>query len=136
MFQKRDALLIAAILCAAALAYGIMVLTRSQQTLSNSVDVWVGNVLYQTVKLGKPQIITVEQANGERNVIEISEKGARMAESSCKNQLCVLQGEVTADNWLRRSLGRKVICLPNRVMVELAVEDADQIQRELDLPDV
>ena len=136
MFQKKDIILIAAILCAAALTYGAMLLTRSRQTLSNSVDIWVGNALYQTVRLGKSQMITIEQANGERNVIEIDENGARMAESSCKNQLCVLQGEVTADNWIHRSLGRKVICLPNRVMVELAIQNAEQIQRELDLPDV
>jgi hypothetical protein len=45
VFQKKDIILIAAILCAAALSYGIMMFTRSRQTLSNSVDIWVGNIL-------------------------------------------------------------------------------------------
>lgn len=136
MFGKRDLLLIAAVLCVAVAAYGAMMLGRSQQTLSDSVYIWVGESLRQTAKLGAPQTITIAQDSGEINVVEITEKGARMLESSCRNQLCVQQGEVTVDNWLRRSLGRSLICLPNRVIVELAILDAEQIQRELDLPDV
>jgi len=135
LFRKRDLLLIAVVLFVAAIAYGAMLFGRSRQTLSDSVDIWVGNALYQSVKLA-PQTIAVEQENGERNVVEINEKGARIVESTCKNQLCVRQGEVTVENWFRRSLGRSVICLPNRVIVELAILDAEQMQRELDLPDV
>lgn len=136
MFHKRDILLITAILCIAAAAYGFMIWTRSEQTLLGTVDIWVNNSLYQSVSLGKPQTILIEQENGERNVVEIGEEGARIVESSCKNQLCVQQGEVNVNNWVRRSLGRSVICLPNRLIVELAVSDAEQIQQDLDLPDV
>lgn len=47
-----------------------------------------------------------------------------MESSTCHNQLCVQQGEVTRDNWSRRALGAHILCLPNRVDAELEVEAA------------
>ena len=48
------------------------------------------------------------------NVVEISERGAVMASSTCHNQLCVQMGEVTLDNWETRPNQQFIICLPNR----------------------
>lgn len=136
MFQKKDILMIGAVLCIALVAYGLMLRARSGQVLSNMVIISANNVQYETVPLGATRRITVTQENGDVNIVEVDEKGARMAESSCKNQLCVHQGAVTVENWLYRSLGRSIICLPNRVIVELSVENAQQIQLDQDLADV
>ena len=44
-----------------------------------------------------------------------------MASSTCGNQLCVHMGAVTLNNWETRPQQTYIICLPNRVSVELAV---------------
>ena len=68
---------------------------------------------------GKEWRRVVEQEDGSRNEIVVTSEGAYMAFSSCDNQLCVHMGEVTLDNWETRPNQAFIICLPNRVSVEL-----------------
>lgn len=75
------------------------------------------------VPLSQPQTITVDQGSGMVNVIEVTERGAVMRSSTCENQLCVHMGEVNVDNWEYRVNGAFIICLPNRVTVELKVKE-------------
>ena len=82
-----------------------------------------GGAEYARVPLGQKQTLTVTQEDGSVNVIEISERGAVMASSTCHNQLCVQMGEVTLDNWETRPNQQFIICLPNRVSVELVVKE-------------
>ena len=65
--------------------------------------------------------MTVAQKDGCVNVVEVSSRGAVMLSSTCDNQLCVNMGEVTVDNWEFRPNQQFIICLPNRVSIELAV---------------
>lgn len=78
---------------------------------------------YARVPLSRPQTVTVRQKDGSVNVIEVTERGAVMQSSTCGNQLCVKMGEVTLDNWQFRPNQQFIICLPNRVSVELAVTE-------------
>ena len=78
---------------------------------------------YARVPLSQPQTVTIEQPGGEVNVVEVSDHGAVMLSSTCRNQLCVHMGEVTVDNWELRLSQAFIICLPNRVSVELVVVD-------------
>ena len=71
--------------------------------------------------VGEEGDVTVDQGNGKVNVIHMTEKGFYMASSTCDNQLCVHQGEVTVDNYQQRILGASVLCLPNNVDLELVV---------------
>lgn len=73
----------------------------------------------QTVPLTESRELVIEQENGERNVVVIFPGGFYMKESTCRNQDCVGQGEVTLDNMGKRLLYNQVICLPNRVVLEL-----------------
>lgn len=73
------------------------------------------------VPLSAPRTVTVEQPDGAVNVVEVSDHGAVMLSSTCDNQLCVHMGEVTVDNWEFRPNQAFIICLPNRVSVELVV---------------
>ena len=73
------------------------------------------------VPLSAPRTVTVEQPGGAVNVVEVSDHGAMMLSSTCDNQLCVHMGEVTVDNWEFRPNQAFIICLPNRVSVELVV---------------
>ena len=71
--------------------------------------------------VGEEGDVTVDQGNGKVNVIHMTEKGFYMASSTCDNQFCVHQGEVTIDNYQQRILGASVLCLPNNVDLELVV---------------
>lgn len=106
-------------------------LQRSRQVAKDEIAVYVDGKLYAASPLRAGQDLTVEQEDGSVNVIRMTENGFYMQSSTCKNQDCVHQGDVTRDNWSQRLLGTHVICLPNRVDVVLMVESADP-----ELPDV
>ena len=54
-----------------------------------------------------------------------------MAESNCRNQDCLRQGSVTAENAGLRPLGGKIICLPHPLVLELVFEDEESIRLEV-----
>ena len=59
----------------------------------------------------------------ETNIIRLSSDGALMESSTCDNQDCVMQGQVTLTNKAERVLQNMIICLPNEVGVELYSRD-------------
>ncbi len=74
----------------------------------------------------EPMNLTVNQTDADgnvySNVICLTPEGVYMAASTCENQDCVQQGEVTLDNRELRVLGSWIICLPHQVSVELYSE--------------
>jgi len=50
------------------------------------------------------------------NVIEITNKGARMVESSCPDKLGIKSGEIT-------KAGQMIICVPNKIFVRVVGEN-------------
>ncbi len=122
------------ILCLVVLGAGALLgyqLQRGRQVAKDEIAVYVDGKLYAASPLKPGKDLTVEQEDGSVNVIRMTENGFYMQSSTCKNQDCVHQGEVTRDNWSQRLLGAHVICLPNRVDVVLTVESTDP-----DIPDV
>ncbi len=122
------------ILCLVVLGAGALLgyqLQRGRQVAKDEIAVYVDGKLYAASPLKQGKDLTVEQEDGSVNVIRMTENGFYMKSSTCKNQDCVHQGEVTRDNWSQRLLGAHVICLPNRVDVVLTVENTDP-----DIPDV
>jgi Uncharacterized protein conserved in bacteria len=109
----------------------VLHLTRQGQEAKQEIAVYVNGTLYAVSPLQPGMDLKVSQEDGSVNVIRMTEDGFYMESSTCKNQDCVKQGPVTRDNWTGRILGNQVICLPNRVIVELQVESNDP-----DLPDV
>ncbi|MCL1964167.1 MAG: NusG domain II-containing protein [Firmicutes bacterium] len=136
MIRKKDWLIICLALLMSAAAYGAMVWARGGQALSGMVEIRVNGELYAAVPLDEERDVVIEQESGEKNIISINDGGVRMAYASCKNQLCLHQGEVTASNWAARALGRSIVCLPNRVLVELALSDSGRRIVDENLPDV
>jgi len=53
------------------------------------------------------------------NVVALTPNGAYMHSSTCENQDCVNQGQVTLENKATRVLSNLVLCLPNEVVIEL-----------------
>ena len=122
--NKKNALVIAAVAALALLLLGLALLRPPVKTAEEDmVIITVDGKEYARVPLSRPQTVTVRQDNGSVNVIEVSDHGAVMQSSTCGNQLCVKMGEVTVDNWQFRPNQQFIICLPNRVSVELAVTE-------------
>lgn len=78
---------------------------------------------YGLIPLTGEQEVTIDQADGSHNVVQVFAGGFRMKESNCTNQDCILQGDVTLANIGARPLANQVICLPHRVVLELVTAD-------------
>ncbi|MBQ2930157.1 MAG: NusG domain II-containing protein [Clostridia bacterium] len=122
--DKKNFLVIGLILIAAAALFAWSTLARPMPAAEeNQVIITVDGKEYKRIPLSQPQTVTVRQADGCVNTVEVTERGAVMQSSTCGNQLCVKMGEVTVDNWEFRPNQQFIICLPNRVSVELAVTE-------------
>ena len=120
--NKKNYLVIGGILLIAAVMLMLTLLNRPMTVVDEDmIIISVDGKEYARVPLSKPQTVTVAQKDGSVNVVEVSDHGAVMLSSTCDNQLCVEMGEVTVDNWEYRPNQQFIICLPNRVGVELAV---------------
>lgn len=118
--KRKNLLLIGLVVL---LAIGLMALSPLLRTRAaeSMVIVTVDGQEYCRVPLSQPQRVTVDQGDGRVNIIDVTAEGAVMASSTCDNQLCVHMGAVTLSNWETRPQQAYIICLPNRVSVELAV---------------
>ena len=94
----------------------------------------VGGRIRQIEPLDQDRDVTISQPTGEVNVIHITKNGFHMASSTCDNQLCVGEGEVTVDNYRRRILGPYVLCLPNQVELQIVVPGATEAPQDADGP--
>lgn len=84
------------------------------------VLITVGNRQYgDPIPMDREKVITIKQENGHINKVHITPEKVYMEYSSCDNQDCVGQGEITIDNYKTRILSTFVICLPNNVTVEM-----------------
>ena len=95
--------------------------TDTQELAEAYLFIIVNNRVQGIYALGEEGDVTVDQGDGVVNVIHMTENGFYMASSTCDNQLCVGQGEVTVDNYQRRILGTSILCLPHNLDLELVV---------------
>ena len=122
--DKKNLLVILIVLLVSVGLLAVVLLNRPMTAVEEDmVIITIDGKEYTRVPLSKPQTVTVKQDNGCVNVVEVSDHGAVMLSSTCDNQLCVQMGEVTVDNWEFRPNQQFIICLPNRVGVELAVTE-------------
>lgn len=73
---------------------------------------------YAPIKLEHEDVLTLTQGDMV-NTIHVTPESVWMESSTCEGQDCVEQGVVTAENRASRALGNMIICLPNRVQLEL-----------------
>lgn len=86
---------------------------NSGQT-GDKVRISVGGETYGVYDLAQDRTIQVRQ-NGHTNNIIIQGGHVSMASSDCANQVCVNTGAIYL-------AGDSIVCLPNRVMVEILSE--------------
>ncbi len=121
MEKKRNLLILGGVvfLILAAMLVMLLMPKSTSQSGENEILITVDGQEWRRIPLSQPQTVVVEQEDGSRNEIVVTSEGAYMGFSSCDNQLCVHMGEVTLDNWETRPNQAFIICLPNRVSVEL-----------------
>lgn len=85
--------------------------------------VTAGSITYEPIPLYGESAFTLTQSEDKVNVIHATHDSIWMESSTCENQNCVEQGMVTAENRNSRVLGNMIICLPNRVQLELFTAD-------------
>lgn len=121
-------LVIALVLVAVVAAAG-MILKPQTQTPAENVQGWlriqVDDRVMEPVPLVDGGEYVIDQPDGKQNVVHTTASGAVMHFSTCDNQSCVQQGEVTLDNRDSRVLGNMIICLPHKV--SLALYSAEEI---------
>ena len=89
----------------------------------------VGGETLPDLPLTEDGVYMVSQPEKEAvNVIHTTATGAVMHSSTCDNQNCVEQGEVTLDNRDWRVMGNLIVCLPNQVLLELLSAEEAHIQ--------
>ena len=132
MFKKKDLLLFLLVLALAGVLFLLQYINAKNTTALGIVRIWADGKIYREAALGKEETIVIRQDNGCENVVRLTENGFFMESANCHNQLCIGQGEVTTENYPLRSLGTHVLCLPNRVDVELVVEN----RTDMDIPDI
>lgn len=119
--KKRDIIIIVVCLAVALLGLVGIRLFAPQGSITYA-DIYINDMLYEAVPLNEDTVITVDQGDGMVNTIEVKDGAIFMAHSSCADQLCVNQGSMSPETYEKRPLLNWIICLPNKVTVELRVE--------------
>ncbi len=83
------------------------------------VQVRVDGAVVRTFALDQDLVFEIEGVNGGRNLLRIENGEAWVEEASCPDGLCMGMGRIS-------QVGQAVICLPNRVVVEVVSEDAGE----------
>ncbi len=119
----RKKLIAAALLACACLACALFFHPAGKGGKARAIAVYVNGSLYGTYDLEPGKTVEIRQDGENVNIIRMTDGGFEMQYATCRNQDCVRQGEVTAENVSLRALGNRVICLPNRVEVRLIVDE-------------
>ena len=111
--HKFDLILLAALLLAGCLAALALTLFSSR---GNAVRVTVDGKETAVFPLDKDLTYGIAGANGGTNLLVIENGSAYVTNSTCPDHLCEKTGRIN-------KVGQSVICLPNRVIVEITGGD-------------
>ncbi len=118
--KKRDIIIIALVLAIG--LGGMAVVQMMGSKAAGTARIYVGDTLLDEVSLDKDQIIEIDQGSGVVNHVEVKDGAIFMADSTCPDKQCVYQGAMSADTYEQRALFNWIVCLPNRIVVELQLE--------------
>lgn len=133
MIKKRDLILIGICAGLAGLVLWLTPMLRTAPSPENGLY-----MRYQIqgqesvlIPLTEERELTIDQGEGIVNTFRLSPQGFAMENSTCKNQICVYQGEVTAENMAERPLYHMIVCAPHRLVAELlTAEEAGKTNHE------
>ena len=119
--KKRDIVIIAVFLVIALVGLGAVKIFAPTGNITYA-DIFINDKLYEAVPLNEDTVITIDQGDGKVNHIEVKDGAIFMADSTCSDGLCISQGKMSPENYEDRPMLNWIICLPNRVTVELRIE--------------
>ena len=113
VIKKADIVLF---LILAALGIAVTVMSLNGAEDGSVVQVSVDGKTYGVYSLNKNQTIEIKQ-DKSINKITIKDGHVQMSDSTCRNQVCVDTGEISKTS-------QSIVCLPNKVMVEIVRGEA------------
>lgn len=113
--HKKDLLLIAIILAAAAVGFGANYFHR--KTPATELEISVDGKVIEVLDLTQDTDMTIEGWDGGSNHLIIQDGTAWVDEATCPDKVCVHQGKVSMNRQM-------IVCLPNRMVATvIAPED-------------
>lgn len=130
MLKRKDLWLIGILVTIAAGILLIFPLSRKSQVVEETLYLRyrLNEQEAKIVPLVREEQLILNQQNGVQNVLFVWPGGIRMDSSTCHNQLCVYQGEVTLENRDIRPLQQLIVCAPHRLVAELLT--AEEVQAD------
>ena len=119
---RWDMIIIAAFLAAGAVIALILLLTGKS---GSTVQVRVDGTVIKEFPLSEDVSWEIPGAGGRSNRLIIRDGEAWIEEASCPDGLCIHMGKISKS-------GQSVVCLPNRVVVEIMADPADSSDPETD----
>ena len=117
--KKNDVFLILFCLLIAAVAW--FWFNFGQKTMTEGIAVIYKNGdVHTTLSLSSDEIITIEDEEGRINIIGIKDGKADMIDANCNDKICVHTRSAHKN-------GQSIVCLPNRVVVEIKSDEKDEI---------
>ena len=116
--KKRDYILILIVVIFALTGILINNINTSNYSGKNHIVIYKGEEVFKKSSLEVNKSIIVKYDN-HYNEIEIKDSMVRMKKANCKNQDCINQRAMIAENIEQRILQNWIICLPNEVSIEL-----------------
>lgn len=118
---KRNDLLLVGILLAAAAAWWGTGWWLGRDATASQIQIWQNKVLTGAYPLDSPEPVTIPLGSSlGYNQVVIENGAARMVSASCPDQVCVQTAPI-------RLPGQTIVCLPNRVVVEVTGEKESEI---------
>ena len=120
--KKRDFFLIAAVLLAAGVCWllprGMGLFAKQGETM---LKITVNGDLYGTYSMSKDRIIEIK----DTNICEIKDGKVNMIQAECPDHLCMHQGPA-------KTQGETIVCLPNKVVLEISAKDGSTDENQID----
>ncbi|MBS6196588.1 MAG: NusG domain II-containing protein [Clostridiales bacterium] len=88
---------------------------------AHKLQITMDGEVYGTYALDQNQEIKI----GDTNVCAIREGRVSMTEADCPDQICVHTADIS-------KAGGSIVCLPNRIVLEIISEDGSMVQPETD----
>lgn len=117
--KKKDFLIIVIFLITAAVLW-LLVNRTPEVAGKGEAVIYKDREEFAVIPLTADEVIVVENGDGSRNVIQVKDGKARMIEASCPDQICVNTRPAQAN-------GQSIICLPNKVAVEIRSTNENEI---------
>lgn len=122
--KRRDLMIIALVLLAAGALYAVSQLSLGAEASTVVVTVDGQEVLRRP--LAVEDRYEIAQEDGKLNVLRVEDGAVWMEEANCRDGLCIRQGKM-------RNGAKTIVCLPNKVVVQLTGDAPAGEEDELDV---